>query len=164
MQVFIRAMRADDWPQVSAIYSVGIATGHATFQTEIPDWETWDKGHHAHSRLVACVGDDIVGWSALSPVSMRRVYAGVAEESIYIAENARGKGVGKQLLTALVVESERNGIWTLQTSIFPENVASVRLHESCGFRIVGNRERIGQHHGVWRDTLFLERRSKTVGF
>lgn len=163
MNVFIRKMHPNDWPQVIAIYSMGIATNQATFQTSLPSWEVWDNAHHTHSRLVACLKDHIVGWSALSPVSNRPVYSGVAEESIYIAEEVRGKGIGKQLLQALIAESERNGIWTLQASIFPENFASIRLHESCGFRIVGHRERIGQHYGMWRDTWLLERRSAIVG-
>ena len=165
----IRAMTSRDWPQVKAIYEAGIATGNATFETEAPDWEAWDRGHLADHRLVAAnpdepdEPDEVLGWAALSPVSNRSVYVGVAENSIYIAPHHRGRGVGRALLQALVDASDAAGLWTIQTGIFPENVASVRLHEACGFRVVGRRERIGQLHGVWRDTLFLERRSSVAG-
>jgi phosphinothricin acetyltransferase len=156
-------MTAIHWPEVKAIYESGIATGNATFQTGAPTWEDWDAAHIKTCRLLAVDNDIILGWAALTPVSGRCVYAGVAEVSVYIGENARGKGIGRQLLDALIRESEQHNFWTLQAGIFPENVASIRLHEACGFRIVGRRERIGQLHGVWRDTMLLERRSSKVG-
>jgi phosphinothricin acetyltransferase len=152
------------WPAARAIYEAGIATGHATFATEAPSWEDWHRGHLAHGRLAALdEAGQVTGWAALSPVSGRCVYAGVAEVSVYVASDARGRGVGRQLLQALVAESEQHGLWTLQAGIFPENAPSVRLHEACGFRLVGRRERIGQLRGRWRDTLLLERRSAVVG-
>ena len=156
-------MKAEHWPDVKAIYESGIATGNATFQTGAPAWEEWDAAHIKTCRLVAVEQDEILGWAALTPVSGRCVYAGVAEVSIYISESARGKGLGSILLNALVAESEQHNFWTLQAGIFPENVASIRLHEACGFRMVGRREKIGQMQGVWRDTVLLERRSSTVG-
>ncbi|MBF9222804.1 GNAT family N-acetyltransferase [Hymenobacter ruricola] len=159
-------MTAAHWPAVRAIYAEGLATGQATFATELPTWDAWDAGHLPACRLVAAADDapdQLRGWAALSPVSSRCVYGGVAEVSIYIAAAARGQGVGRALLAALVAESERQGLWTLQAGIFPENAASVRLHEAAGFRLVGRRERIGQLRGHWRDTLLLERRSATVG-
>jgi L-amino acid N-acyltransferase YncA len=159
----IQKMTPQDWPAVAAIYLEGIRTGNATFQTEAPGWEAWDKAHLPDCRLVAVVGDTIAGWAALSPVSTRNVYAGVAEESVYIGENFRGQGIGQALLEELVLESEALGFWTLQAGIFPENLSSLRLHEKCGFRVFGRRERIGQMGGVWRDTLLLERRSGVVG-
>ncbi len=152
------------WPAVRAIYEAGIATGNATFETQAPAWEAWDKSHLAHSRLVALADDGtVLGWAALSPVSGRCVYAGVAEISIYVAAEARGQGVGRQLLQALIAESEAHGIWTLQAGTFEENTASIGLHTQAGFRVVGYRERIGQHYGVWRNTVQLERRSPAVG-
>lgn len=152
------------WPAVRAIYEAGIATGNATFETQAPTWEAWDKGHLAHSRLVALAADGTVrGWAALSPVSGRCVYGGVAEISIYIAPEARGQGVGRQVLQALIQASEANGIWTLQAGTFEENAASIGLHTQAGFRVIGYRERIGQHHGLWRNTVQMERRSPTVG-
>ena len=151
-------MTAADWPAVRAIYLEGIATGNATFETEAPDWPAWDGGHLPHSRLVARDGD-VLGWAALSPVSSRCVYGGVAEVSIYVAAHARGRGVGRALLESLIAESEPRGIWTLQAGVFPENTASVELHLRCGFRMVGRRERIGQLRGAWRDTVLLERRA-----
>jgi phosphinothricin acetyltransferase len=159
----IEPMQPADWPAVRAIYREGIATGNATFETEAPEWEQWDSGHLPICRLVARRDGQIVGWAALSPVSGRCVYAGVAEVSVYVAAAARGQGVGKALLAALVAESERAGLWTLQAGIFPENAASLALHRACGFREVGRRERIGQMHGVWRDIVLMERRSKIVG-
>jgi len=156
-------MRAEDWPAVEKIYRQCIVTENATFETEASDWENWNAKHHAHSRLVARNEQRVLGWAALSPVSARRVYAGVAEVSIYIAEAARGKGIGKGLLSALIEQSEQNGIWTLQAGIFPENTASITLHKSCGFREVGRREKIGQLKGVWRDVILLERRSHLCG-
>ena len=161
-------MTAAHWPHVRAIYEQGIATGNATFQTTAPTWEEWNPGHLPHSRLVALDTDStisgaVLGWAALSPVSGRCVYGGVAEVSVYVAGAARGRGVGRQLLAALVAASEAHGIWTLQAGIFPENTASIRIHAGTGFREVGRRERIGQLHGVWRDTVLLERRSAVVG-
>ena len=163
MDFTIRAMQPGDWPAVERIYREGIADGNATFETESPGWEKWNAAHHAHSRLVARAGDRSVAWAALSPISGRRVYRGVAEVSIYVAESTRGKGVGKRLLAELIRQSEQNGIWTLQAGIFPENVASVALHKSFGFREVGMRERIGQLGDRWRNTVLLERRSPIVG-
>jgi phosphinothricin acetyltransferase len=159
----IEAMHPADWPQVRAIYQEGIATGNATFETEVPEWEVWDRAHRPDCRLVVRLDGDIVGWAALSPVSSRCVYGGVGEVSVYLAESARGQGVGKALLAALVEESERAGFWTLQAGIFPENAASIALHRSCGFREVGRRERIGRMNGLWRDTVLMERRSANIG-
>jgi L-amino acid N-acyltransferase YncA len=160
----IRAMVSTDWDAVARIYREGIATGHATFNTDAPAWEAWDAGHLPHSRLVAEDHEGILGWAALIPVSDRCVYAGVAEESVYVGERARGRGVGRALLEGLIAASEGQGIWTLQAGIFPENTASVALHEKLGFRLVGRRERLGQMaNGQWRDVLLLERRSPTVG-
>ena len=158
------SLTAAHWPAVRVIYAEGLATGTATFATEPPTWEAWDGGHLTTCRLVATdAAGTVRGWAALSPVSGRCVYAGVAEVSVYVAAAARGRGVGRALLQALVAESEKTGLWTLQASIFPENTASARLHEAVGFRLVGRRERIGQRGGVWRDTLLLERRSAVVG-
>lgn len=155
----IAPMGPEDWPAVRAIYAEGIATGNATFETDVPSWEEWDAAHLAEHRLVARPGADIVGWAAVVPVSDRCAYAGVAEHSVYVAAAARGQGVGRQLLEALVASTEQAGIWTLQSGIFPENSVSLRLHEACGFRIVGIRERLGQHQGRWRDVVLMERRS-----
>jgi L-amino acid N-acyltransferase YncA len=159
----IRAMRGDDWPAVQDIYAEGMATGNATFETETPEWTKWDSAHLQNCRLVAQDSEQILGWAALSPVSSRRVYSGVAEVSVYVVSAAQGRGIGKMLLQSLVEQSERCGIWTLQAGIFPENVPSIALHKSCGFREVGRRQRLGQRNGVWRDVLLLERRSSTVG-
>ena len=157
-------LAADHWPAVRAIYAEGMATGTATFATEPPTWEAWDTSHLPTCRLVAAdEAGQVLGWAALSPVSSRCLYAGVAEVSVYVAAAARGRGVGLALLRELVIESEQNGLWTLQAGIFPENPASLRLHEAVGFRRVGRRERIGQLRGVWHDTLLLERRSAAVG-
>ncbi len=163
VNVVIDSLNNDDWAIVKAIYLEGIATGNATFETEAPDWETWDRNHLSFARLAARSGDDIVGWAALSSVSSRQVYAGVAEVSVYVAASARSMGVGRSLLVALIEEAERNGIWTLQAGVFPENTVSITLHKSCGFRAVGRRERIGMLRGVWRDVILLERRSLTIG-
>ena len=152
-------MRSDDWPTVKAIYEQGIATRLATFETEAPAWEAWDAAHHPDLRLVAEEDGVVIGWAALSPVSRRACYAGVAEESVYVAEGARGRGVGIALLARLCADADAAGIWTVQTSIFPENVASLELHRRCGFRVVGTRERIAQLDGVWRDAVLLERRA-----
>jgi len=163
MPIAIEMMQVSDWDAVQAIYQEGIETGNATFETAVPTWESWNASHTAHSRLVAKSDKQIVGWAALTPVSSRCVYTGVAEVSVYIAAAAKGQGVGKALLLALIAASEQANIWTLQASMFPENEASVALHRACGFRVVGRRERIAQQHGVWRDTLFMERRSAITG-
>jgi L-amino acid N-acyltransferase YncA len=155
----VDAMQAADWPEVRGIYAEGIATGNATFQKTAPEWNEWDGAHLPHCRLVARRDGRVAGWAALSRVSARPVYAGVAEVSVYVAEWARGEGVGGALLAALVAESERQGIWTLQAGIFPENLASLTLHRSAGFRVVGVRERLGCMDGVWRDVVLLERRA-----
>jgi L-amino acid N-acyltransferase YncA len=159
----IRPLVPDDWPAVEAIWADGIVTRSATFETETPSWVTFDGTRHPGHRLVAAVDGEIVGWAALAPVSRRPCYLGVAEDSVYVASTARGQGVGRALMAALVAGADAGGIWTIQTSVFPENVASLALHERVGFRIVGRRERIAQLDGVWRDTLFLERRSPAVG-
>jgi phosphinothricin acetyltransferase len=163
MRLRIGAMRRADWPRVSAIYREGIAGGDATFETEAPDWEAFDRSHIATCRLVARAGREVVGWAALGPVSSRCVYAGVAEVSVYVADDAQSRGVGRRLLQHLVRASEAAGIWTLQAGIFPENRASLSLHAAFGFREVGVRERIGRHGGRWRDVIVLERRSPSVG-
>jgi phosphinothricin acetyltransferase len=161
----IEPLRPADWPAVAAIYAEGIATGNATFETEVPSWERWDASHLAEQRLVARAGpaNEVVAWAALAPVSDRCAYAGVAENSVYVAKRAQGLGVGRQLLIALVERAENAGIWTVQTGIFPENSASLALHRQCGFRVIGVRERIGQLNGRWRDVVFLERRSPIAG-
>jgi len=159
----IEPMRVEDWEGVRAVYVEGLETGDATFETEAPEWGRWDSSHLRVARLVARAGDRIKGWAALSPVSARKAYAGVAEVSVYVGRGFRGEGLGKALLAALVAESERNGVWTLQASIFPENAASVALHRSCGFREVGRRVRVARLNGRWRDTLLFERRSAVVG-
>ena len=159
----IRDLQAADWPAVRAIYAEGLATGQATFETTPPEWTAWEAAHLPDCRFIAEESGMVCGWAALTPVSGRCVYAGVAEVSVYVAGVARGKGVGGQLLERLIIASEQAGLWTLQAGIFPENVASVRLHLKAGFRLVGHRERIGQLQGVWRDTVLLERRSTTVG-
>lgn len=156
-------MCEQDWLSVRAIYLEGIATGNATFETTAPDWPAWDSGHRRDCRLVAQSASKVVGWAALSPVSKRRVYEGVAEVSVYVAAAVRGQGVGKALLIALIEESERCGVWTLQAGIFPENVSSIRVHELCGFRKVGTRERLGRMGERWRDVVLLERRSAKTG-
>lgn len=159
----VERMKDEDWEAVRSIYQEGIAAGNATFETETPEWEIWNNSHLHSCRFVARKEGQVVGWAALSPVSTRCVYAGVAEVSIYVAASVRGKGVGKALFCALIEESERQGIWTLQAGIFPENETSIGLHKACGFREVGHRERIGQMKGVWRDVILMERRSKVVG-
>jgi L-amino acid N-acyltransferase YncA len=163
MEVAISKMSAEDWEAVRSIFQDGIATGQATFETEVPSWTAWDRARHTDCRLVARHGSQVVGWAALSPVSSRVVYAGVAEVSIYIAQDARGRGVGRALLQALVESSEDAGVWTLQASMFPENEVSIGLFEACGFRVVGVRERIARHYGVWRNTVLMERRSTRTG-
>jgi L-amino acid N-acyltransferase YncA len=162
-EIRIEPMRPDDWPAVRGIYLEGIATGNATFEQTAPDWEKWDAGHLPGLRIVARLGGEVCGWAALSAVSGRCVYHGVAEVSIYIAERARGRGVGRLLMSRLVADSEAAGLWTLQAGIFPENVASIALHKSAGFRVVGQRERLGQMNGRWRDVVLMERRSAVAG-
>ncbi len=158
-KIGLAILTEDDWSFVRAIYEQGIATGDATFETGAPEWAHWDQSHLKACRLVAKKGDRVVGWAALSPVSGRCVYAGVAEVSVYVAESRRGLGVGKKLLQGLVAESELAGFWTLEAGIFPENKASIALHKSCGFRQVGYRERLGRLNGLWRDVILMERRS-----
>lgn len=153
-------MTPGDWEQVRSIYLEGIREGNSTFETDAPSWEDWDAAHHQFARLVVREENKILGWAALSPVSKRSVYRGVAELTVYVTESARGQGIGTALLYALIQESERNGIWTLQASIFPENIASAQMHLRCGFREIGRRERIATLNGVWRDTLLFERRSE----
>ena len=159
----IRDLQAADWPAVRAIYVEGMAGGQATFETTPPEWPVWNDAHRPDCRFVAEMNGSICGWAALTPVSGRCVYAGVAEVSVYVADGARGVGIGAQLLERLVTASEQAGLWTLQAGIFPENTASVRLHQQAGFRLVGRRERIGQMRGIWRDTVLFERRSSSVG-
>jgi len=163
MTLEITEMSLADREQVLRIYLEGIATGQATFETDVPSWEEWDGGHLPFARLVAISDGWVKGWAALSPVSRRTVYRGVAEVSVYVDRDWRRQGVGRVLLEKLIEASEKNGIWTLQASIFPQNEASIALHKSCGFREVGVRERIARLHGVWRNTVLLERRSKAVG-
>jgi L-amino acid N-acyltransferase YncA len=160
--VTIEELRADHWPGVARIYAEGIATGAATFETEVPSWEAWDASHLPGHRLVALRDGEVVGWAAVSPVSDRCVYGGVVENSVYVAEAVRGQGVGQRLLEELIASTEAVGIWTIQTGIFPENETSVRLHERVGFEVVGRRKRLGKLHGEWRDVLLLERRSERV--
>jgi len=158
----IAALTPEHWPQVCAIYAAGIATDNATFESQPPSWPDWDRGHLAEHRFVDLDGADVLGWVAASPTSARPVYAGVVEESVYVGDGAQGRGVGRRLLAALIESTEAGGIWTIQTGIFPENTASLALHEAAGFRRVGVRERIGQHHGRWRDVVLLERRSTRI--
>jgi L-amino acid N-acyltransferase YncA len=160
--VEIRGLRPDDWAQVAEIYWDGMRGGLATFETEVPSWEAWDRKHLQAHRIVAGVLSDVVGWAALAPASTRYCYRGVVENSVYVARYAQGLGIGRKLLEALIAGAEAAGIWTIQTSIFPENRASLALHQKCGFRVVGTRERIAKRDGVWRDTVFLERRSKEI--
>jgi L-amino acid N-acyltransferase YncA len=154
--VDIRDVRPEDWRHVAEIYWDGMRDGLATFETEVPSWEEWDAAHPL--RVVAELDGAVVGWAALSQASTRRCYAGVAENSVYVAEPARGRGVGRALLEALIRRAPKAGIWTIQTAIFPENRASLALHERCGFRVVGTRERIAKRDGIWRDTVLLENR------
>jgi len=163
MSFLIDSMRTEDWEEVRRIYLEGIATGNATFETDSPSWERWDAAHVREPRLVARDDEGLLGWASLSNVSERCVYAGVAEVSVYVAESARGRGVGRKLLEALIERSEAAGIWTLQAGIFPENIASIAIHRRCGFRVVGTRERLGQLAGRWRDVMLLERRSGLKG-
>ena len=163
MDLAVDRMRVEDWNEVARIFLEGISTGHATFETHVPSWDEWNAGHIPGSGLVVRAGATVVGWAALSPTSTRRVYAGVAEVTMYVTAGLRGKGIGHELLSRLIALSENLGVWTLQAVVFPENSASVRLHGRLGFREVGRRERIGQMNGVWRDVILLERRSQSVG-
>jgi L-amino acid N-acyltransferase YncA len=156
--VEVRTLLPEDWSAVAEIYWDGIRGGLATFETEVPSWEAWDAAHLPEHRLVAAVPGEVVGWAALSPASSRRCYAGVVENSVYVAREAQGQGIGRLLLDALLKGARKAGLWTVQTSIFPENRASLALHERCGFRVVGMRERIAKRDGLWRDTVFLEKR------
>ena len=159
----IEELRAEHWPEVARIYAEGIATGDATFETEVPAWERWDASHLAAHRFVAVDDGRVAGWVAVSAVSDRCAYGGVVENSVYVGADAQGRGVGRTLLEALAASTEAAGIWTIQTGIFPENHASLRAHERVGFRVVGRRERIARLAGTWRDTLLVERRSLVVG-
>jgi L-amino acid N-acyltransferase YncA len=156
--VTVTPMESHDWHAVRDIYAQGIADGDATFETEVPSWDAWDAAHIVAHRLVARRGSQVVGWAAAVPVSERCVYGGVVEHSVYVSAAARGEGIGRRLLAAFIASCDGAGIWTIQSGVFPENVASLRLHEACGFRRVGIRERIGQHSGRWRDVVLLERR------
>jgi L-amino acid N-acyltransferase YncA len=162
MRTEVRDLRSDDWPEVARIYEEGIQTGNATFETEVPSWEAWDAVHLPEHRFVAEREGRVARWAALAPVSSRSCYGGVAEISAYVAEEARGQGVGGELLAAAIESSERGGIWTLQTGVFPENEPSLGLLRRFGFRALGTQERIGRLHGVWRDVVLLERRSEVV--
>jgi len=163
MHFVIDTMEPTDWEQVGAIYDEGITTRNATFETAPPTWEKWNASHLPYGRLVARANDAVVGWAALSPISDRCCYAGVAEASVYVGQSHQGQGIGAALLRAIIDLSEKKGIWTLQAGIFPENASSLALVTKCGFREVGRRERLGQMDGVWRDVLLLERRSKVAG-
>lgn len=159
----IRDMRVEDWEEVAEIFHQGLAAGDATFERSVPGYGEWDRAHMTDPRLVAVEAGRVLGWAAISPLSERQAYGGVAEVSIYVREGARGQGIGGSLLRELIRRSEAVGIWTLQASIFPENEASIGLHKSCGFRVVGRREKLGQLDGTWRDVILFERRSATVG-
>jgi L-amino acid N-acyltransferase YncA len=154
----IRPLLPDDWPSVKAIFVEGIATRAATFETEPPSWREFDASHHSAHRLVGVEDDQLVGWATLAPTSARACYAGVAESSVYVAENARGSGVGRALMKALIAGAREDGMWSIRAGMFPENTASVALHERLGFRLVGHFERVAQLDGVWRDTILLELR------
>jgi phosphinothricin acetyltransferase len=163
MDIELRPLEQEDWIAVAAIYRQGIETGNATFQKEIPTWDEWNLAHLKKCRIIACLEDEIAGWAALSPVSARSVYVGVAEVSVYVSNKFKGQKIGNRLLEALIYESETECIWSLQASIFRENSASLKLHKKLGFREVGYREKIGKMDGVWRDTILLERRSIIAG-
>ena len=163
MNSSIRLFTASDWSSVSEIYKHGLLTRNATFETEVPEYETWIKKFHSHLLLVAIFNNEVVGWSGLQPVSVRKVYEGVSEVTIYVHPDYSGKGIGSLLMNHLITESEKAGIWSLYASIFPENTSSIQLHIKCGFREIGYRERIAQLDGVWRNTVLYERRSKMAG-
>ena len=161
--VTLRAMTPDDWPRVAEILGAGLEEGQATFETRVPEWADWDRSHLPRLRLVAVDAEgQVVGWVAASPVSRRVVYEGVVEHSIYVDAGARGRGVGRKLLEQFITDSENAGVWTVQSAIFPENAASLALHLGCGFRVVGTRQSIARHHGVWRDVVLVERRSPRI--
>jgi phosphinothricin acetyltransferase len=161
--VAVRPMTVADAAAVLRIYQAGLDGGQASFETAAPDWDAFDRSRLAGHRYVAVLDDAVAGWVAVSPVSTRPVYAGVVEHSVYVDPSVHGRGVGTALLAALIASTERAGIWTIQSGIFPENTTSLRLHQRAGFRVVGIRERIGCHHGRWRDVLLIERRSTTAG-
>ena len=161
--LIFRKLTFSDWEEVSKIYSEGLDTGNATFETNVPDWNDWDNGHLSDGRIVAEKDGKVVGWSALSPVSSRCVYGGVAEVSVYVSSEYKGQKIGTRLLERLIKDSEDMGIWTLQAGIFPENKGSIIIHKKLNFREVGFREKIGKLNGIWRDTILLERRSKKTG-
>lgn len=161
-EIAIKKLQLQHWPEVARIYGQGIATGDATFETEIPTWESWNSSHLAEHRFIATSSGKVVGWVAIAPVSERCVYGGVVESSVYVSAEAQGTGVGTSLLECLIESTERAGIWTIQAGMFPENVGSVRLHQRAGFEIVGRRKRLGKLNGEWRDVLLTERRSDAV--
>ncbi|MEE9362436.1 MAG: N-acetyltransferase family protein [Cellulophaga sp.] len=161
--MIVRKMTKNDWTAVSNIYVEGIATGFATFDTTIPSYEDWDTNHLKSCRIIVSEKQKVLGWAALSPVSSRCVYGGVAEVSIYVGRESRGLGVGKILISQLILQSEEDGYWTLQSGIFPENIGSIKLHEKNGFRLIGKKERIGKLKGIWKDNLLFEKRSIKVG-
>jgi len=163
MKVEINHIEPEDWQEIARIYKQGIATGIATFETEVPTWKQWDDSHIKSCRLAARMGNQLVGWAALSAVSGRCVYGGVAEVSVYVDNESNGKGIGSQLLKSLINESKNEGFWTIQSGIFPQNIASIKLHEKMGFRKIGYREKIGKLHSIWYDNILMERRSKTIG-
>ncbi|MEM0931338.1 MAG: N-acetyltransferase family protein [Bacteroidota bacterium] len=156
-------MKTSDWEKVAQIYGEGIRTGYTTFERQVPTYKALDEAHVKSCRLIAEDDGRLLGWAALSPVSGRCVYGGVGEVSVYVAAKSRGKNIGKVLLEKLIAESENNGFWTIQSGIFPENRASIALHEKAGFRFIGKRERIGKIHGVWKDNLLFEKRSDKIG-
>ena len=158
--VTLRSLQAEDWPAVRAIYLDGIRSGLASFEIDAPSWDDWNAAHTL--RVVAEADEDVVGWAAAGPISERRCYRGVVESSVYVAAHARGRGIGRALMDELIARSERAGIWTIQTSIFPENEASLNLHAAAGFRVVGVRNRIGKRDGLWRNTVLMERRSEVI--
>jgi L-amino acid N-acyltransferase YncA len=163
MEVLLREMTEDDWSSVARIYKEGIESGHATFESDIPTWRQWNASHMKCCRIVATADNEIAGWAALSTVSGRCVYAGVAEVSVYVSPSYKSQKIGTLLLESLIKESEMYGLWTLQSSVFPENQASLRIHEKTGFRVIGFREKIGKMDDIWRDSVLLERRSKISG-
>lgn len=161
--LIIRELHFTDWKSIKEIYESGILTNLATFETTAPDWDKWNNAHLTFARIVAIVDNEVIGWAALSPVSNRCVYGGVAEVSVYVSDKVKGRGIGTQLLQYLIKESEKNGIWTLQSGIFKDNLASLKIHETAGFRVIGYRERIGKLNNEWKDTILLEKRSKLIG-
>jgi L-amino acid N-acyltransferase YncA len=163
MKPFMRSFTSSDWQAVSEVYRAGLETGNATFETQVPDFDSWINKFHRQLLWVALIENEVVGWAGLQPVSPRKVYEGVAEVTIYIHQNNIGRGIGTALMSHLISESENAGIWTLYSSIFRENAASIKLHLSAGFREIGHREKIAQLDGRWRDTILFERRSKKVG-